>query len=237
MAITVQAFINSALRLIQVLDPGESPSTTESNNALETLNQVIGGWSFAGITIYKIAKDTLACSGVPSYTIGTGGSIPTARPLKIRAAAVLSGNAASQLEPYTAEQWASIKDKSVSSKFAKVFFYDGGYPQATIYLWPAPKSGSTLELYSIKPLTQFLSLVETIDLPPGYEHTLRCSLAQALAPEYGSVVSPEVQAMAAEAKQSLAKLNAEVLGMSIPVGVPSAPAAAQAAAAQVPRPG
>jgi hypothetical protein len=214
---TVQDFISSALRLIQVLDSGEQPSSTESDDALATLNQLLASWSSATVPVYQISRDTIALTGAPQYTLAS-------RPLRIRGAACVAGGISKDVTPVTAEEWATLRDKTRSSQFAQSYFYDGGWPDGIIRLWPIPLTGGTLELYTIKPLTAFASLSATVSLPPGYEQALRFALAEALAPEYGSVLSPELAKGAAEAKSAIASLNAAVIGPSLP------PAAAQTAA-------
>jgi hypothetical protein len=227
---TVQEFINSVLRLIQVLDSGEAPSTSESNDAFTALNEMIANWSAAGVPVYRVSRDQFSLTGLNTYTIGTGGAIATERPLKIRAAnisAVAGGSL--PIDIIKVERWAAIRDKTRAGKFAQVLYYDGAYPLGNIWLWPTPATGGTLELYSVKQLTQFPSLSTTIDLPPGYEQALRFALASVLAPEYGSVLSPEVATNAAEAKQAIAILNADVLGPAVPPAPAVTPAPAPAA--------
>jgi hypothetical protein len=225
---TVQEFINSTLILIQVIDAGDTPSVTESNQAFVVLNQLLGNWSAAGVPVYRISRDQTSLSGVNSYTIGPGGTIPTERPLKIRTASITAiGGTSMPIEVIPVERWTAVRDKSRAGKFAQVLYHDGAYPIGTIYLWPTPAVGGTLEIYSIKTLTAFAALTATIDLPPGYEHALRFALAEALAPEYGSVLSPEVKAGALEAKQAIATLNAGVVGTF--ASAPTVPAAAPAA--------
>lgn len=207
---TVQEFVNSTLRLIRVLDSGETPTATESNDALVALNQLISSWSAAGVPIYFISRDQIPLTGAQTYTL-------TQRPLRIRAADIAVAGIALNLKLITAEEWAAIIDKTQAGKFAQSLFYDGAFPNPTIYLWPTPAPGGVLEIWSIKPLTGFASLADTIDLPPGYEQGLRYNLGMVLAPEYGSALPPEVAAVAAESKAAIAALNAAAIGPSLPV--------------------
>lgn len=228
MPVTVQQFVNSALRLIGVIDSGETPSTAESDDAFAALNQLLANWSAAGVPVYQVSRDVLPLTGAASYTIGAGGTIPTARPVKIKSAQVASGGVTFPVQVVTSEIWTRVKDQTRTGKFADELYYDGGYPLGTIALWPNPPTGSSLELYSLKPLTAFGSLTETVNLPPGYEHALRFALAQALAPEYGAVLSPELQTGAAEAKTAIATLNTQVLGPPLPASGPAPVAASPA---------
>jgi hypothetical protein len=198
---TVQETINASLRLIGVLDSGETPSTSESNDAFSALNQIVGAWSGAGVPIWQTTKDTIPLTGAASYTLA-------ARPIKLKSAHVTADGISQPAEIVTSERWSQFKDRSLISRWAQELYWDGGYPTGEVRLWPNPASGS-LEVYSLKPLTAFASLSSTIDLPPGYEHALKFALAQVLAPEYGSALSPE---HANEAKAAIAAINAMVLG-------------------------
>jgi hypothetical protein len=206
---TVQEFINSALRLIGVLDSGEQPSSTESDDAFAALNQLLSSWSTAGAPVYQVSRDAIPLTGAAQYTLAS-------RPLKIRGAACVAGGISRDLAPLTAEQWVALRDKSRTGQFAQNYFYDGGWPDGIIRLWPIPLTGGTLELYSLKPLASFASLSATVSFPPGYEQALRFALAQTLAPEYGSVLSPEVMQGAVAAQAGIASLNAAVIGPAFP---------------------
>lgn len=202
---TPQDLISSALRLIGVIDSGETPSTSESNDGLITLNQLVSNWSASGIPIPELTQQAVPLTGTGQYTL-------TPRPLLIRSAACIAGGISRELEPYTAEQWATLRDRSRSSLFAQVYFWDAGWPSGLVRLWPIPLAGGSLELWTLQPLDSFASLSTTISLPPGYEQALRFALASALAPEYGRPLPPEVGAGANEAKAAIANLNALVLG-------------------------
>jgi hypothetical protein len=89
-------------------------------------------------------------------------------------------------------------------------------------LWPAPPAGSTLDVFSLKPLTAFNSLSDTINLPPGYEQALRFNLAGVLAPEYGSALPPEYVAAATEAKAAVAAMTMGGRGPAAAAPVPAA---------------
>jgi len=218
--VTVQDFATNTLVLIGSHDPGETPSSSDSTYVMNALNRLLASWSAMQFFVHKMTKDTFSLTGAASYTIGPAATINTARPLKIRAAAVVVGNVSQTLEIKTAEQWAALQDKTRAGKFAKCLYHDGGYPTGTIFLTPTPAAGGSLELYSVKALSGYSTLGDTFDLPPGYEQALQFAVGAAIAPSFGRTLTPELAAGAQEAKQAIAKLNAEVLGMSIPAEAP-----------------
>ena len=216
---TVQQFVDSCLRLIQVLDAGESASATESNHALEVVNQMLASWSAAGLPVYQLSTETVPLTGAASYTLAT-------RPAQIKSIQCINSGVTQDVSPMHAEQWATLRDTTLTGKFCTAYLYDGGYPSATIKLWPIPATGGSLLVYTLLPLASFTGLGAAINLPPGYEMALRFNLALALAPEYGSVVTPELAGQAQSSFQAIASLNAAQLGP--PRNAPAAPAPAAA---------
>jgi len=226
---TVQELINAALRTIGVLASGESPSSEESADGLAALNQLVASWTAQALPIYQITRESFPLTGALSYTIGTGQTFNTVRPIKIKAASVISmNNIAKAVRVVSAEEWATVLDKAATGTFAEVLFYDGGFPSGTIRMAPVPLFGSSLELYSYKPLSQFASLGDSISLPDGYLRALRFNLAVDLAPEFGRVIDPTLAAIANDAKTSIFGLNAAVLGPPAPGAVPPAQAPPEA---------
>jgi len=217
---TVQTFVEDTFVLIGANDPAETISTSEADNALRQLNRLLGSYSAMGLMVPQNTRDTYVLTGAASYTIGSGATINVARPLKIKAAAVVVGNVSVDLDICTPEAWTKIADKSRAGKFAKCLLYDAGYPTGTIRLTPTPASGGSLELYSLKPLTAFAALGDTFDLPPGYEKALQFALALDLCSSLGRPVPETVAAGAQEAKQAIARLNADVLGTPMPAEAP-----------------
>jgi hypothetical protein len=205
---SVQEFINSTLRLIRVLDAGETPTATESDNALTALNQLIGSWSAAGVPVYQESREGIDLTGASLYPLPT-------RPVRILSAMVINGGVSFPVAIVNSQQWTQPKDRTATSKFAKELYYDGGYPVGSIFLWPSPGFGSTLNVYVLRPLSQFASLADTISLPPGYEQALRFGLAGVLAPEYGSALPPEVAGGAAQATTAIASMNAAAIGQGV----------------------
>lgn len=207
---TVQQFVESTLRLIGVLDAGETPSTNESNHAFDVLNQLLDSWSAAGVPIPSLTLTPISMTGAASYTV-------TPRPMQIRGVQSVSSGVAQDVTPASAAEWASFRDQTLTGKFATRYYYDADLTTPTIRLWPIPVTGGTLNLFTLQPLTRFTNLSATVSLPPGYEHALRFAFALALAPEYGSVLSPEVAQNAAEAKAAIGSLNTIMLGQPKPV--------------------
>lgn len=208
---TVRDIIEGSLRLIEELGAGQTATAEDCADALVALTGMIDSWSIQGGSIFTESVETFNLTGGDSeYTIGTGGDFNTTRPVRLRAATYqLSGDTYTYgLEILSMEEYAYQVDKDVTGTPHRVYF-DGGYPLAKLRFHPVPASGSSVTLYSEKPLTTYTSINDTLVLPPGYERALRFNLAVEIAPEFGKQASPTVIAMAVESKQAIESKNME----------------------------
>jgi len=220
MAFTVQNIADEALQLIGILVPGRGANPAEYQAVLDALNQIVDAFSADGLTIYQMVREVFVLTGMPSYTIGASATFNTTRPEKIRAAAVISTNGSMPCQVVSAEKFSSIIDRSATGAFADFVCCDYDFPISTIYLWPAPASGS-LELWSYKPLTGFVALTDTVNFPPGYLECLKFNLAVVIAPMFpGARLAQTIPAKAQMAKASLGALNAVTIGNPAPPMTP-----------------
>jgi len=202
---TAQDLIESALRKINILGVGQSLSADEAQDALETLNQMISSWSVEGYLIYNETQESFTLSGaVASYTIGSGQTFNTSRPLEIIAAFVRQAGSSNDynLTLFDERQYALIPDKTAED-MPEILYYNANYPNGTIYLYPVPYDGSALHIYSRKELSSFSTLQTTVNLPAGWEQAIVFNLAVLLAPEYEREASPTVKMTAANSKKSI----------------------------------
>lgn len=210
---TVRDLIKGSLRLIGAISTGETPSADEQADALVALNDMLDSWSTENLIIQsKVREEFTLVSGTQSYTIGSGGTFNTSRPLKIEAATIedqsSSPNSEYNLEIINLEQWASIPIKDVAGvSIPTRLYFEDTYPLATIYLWPKPSAANKLVLYSWKPLTSFASVDTVLSVAPGYAKAFRYNLALDLAPEYGKEPSQFVLDGANKSKSNIKRMN------------------------------
>ena len=154
-------------------------------------------------------------TGVEKYTLSQ-------RPLKIESANVSLASGASQpVRIVTTEEYSAFSDRSLTGNFAQIAYYDAAFPIATISLIPMPKVGGSLNLTVYLPLAQ-VALTDLVALPPGYERAVVWALSLECAPQFGAAITPELQAMAADAKSAIFGLNQAVLGPPSPIAQPMA---------------
>lgn len=217
---TALGIITSAMRKIGVLVKGEDPSADEADDGLEMLNDLLSSISNDSMVVYARTEDALTLSaGTATYTIGTGGTFNTSRPVKIISAYVRSGSIDYNLELINDEQYASITLKTTGS-IPQFLNYTNGYPLGTLKFYPVPSAGYTLYLLSEKELSS-VTLNQTISLPPGWKRMLIYNLAMDMAAEYGQPVTPEIKLIADESKAEIRKAIMTARSMAWETGIGS----------------
>lgn len=206
MSTTAQDVITSALKKLGVLFKNETPSDDESSDALTSLNNMIASWSNESLIIYADVKETFSLtSGVNSYTIGTGQTFNTDRPIAIKTATINLNNVDYQVDILPWDDYlAQISFKITGSTIPEIIAYDNAFPTGTIYVYPQPATSSaTLTLLSEKQLTAFASLTTDVSLPPGFLRALTYNLAIEIASEFGAQPDPTVVAIASSSKGNI----------------------------------
>lgn len=209
---TAADLIARALRVINVLASGETPTANEQSDALATLNSMLDAWRTESLMVYALRTEQLAMTGAASYTVGTGGDLNTTRPVKIESAYWRNGDVDYPLRLADAKAWAGVADKSTAGT-PDWLYYEPAYPLGVVHLTPAPSSG-TLHLVTWTPFAA-LGANDPVALPPGYEEAIVYQLAARLAIEYGRGVPPDVAALARAAKTDIKRANFRVPKMDI----------------------
>lgn len=219
---TVSDLIKGSLRLLGVIAQGETPSSQESADGLSALNDMMDSWSNDGFLLFNRVIETLTIGTASSYSIGSSGDFNTARPIQIlRANFKQSGlDTEFALRIYNEQEWMAITDKTITSNILDGIYYKASNPLGIVYPYPLLSSAGSLILESLKPLSSFSAISDTLQLPPGYNRALRYNLAVELAPEYGVSVSAEVGSIANESKVELMRTNTSPVYMNSDLPIP-----------------
>ena len=210
---TANALISRALRLIGVLGQGRRTLTAnEADDGLMALNSLMDSFSIDNLMIYQTLEENFPLVvGTASYSIGSGGTFNTTRPVKITNAFIRdASNNDYPVEIVDNFAYDSVPLKTVTSR-SRYLYYDAIYPLAYIRLLYVPAYAETLYINSWKQLQQFTDGTTALSLPPGYERLITYNLAVELHGEYrGDPLMPEVVAIAKESKAAVKKLNAQL---------------------------
>ncbi|MDE2098395.1 MAG: hypothetical protein KGL39_14170 [Patescibacteria group bacterium] len=214
---TAQDIINAALRKIGAIATGESPTSTESSDALETLNDLVDSWNTQRLAIYTTNRQVFNfTAGKATYTYGTGGDFNAARPVRIDRVSVITNSNPSQplelpIAYLTVGEWQQTPVKNVPSSLPFRVYDDGSFPLRNLTFWPNPTDGTVQAcLYPWAQLTEFADLVTDYQFPQGYARALKYALALELAPEFGvTQINPVIVQGAAESLAKIKALNSD----------------------------
>jgi len=201
--------ITSAMKKIGALGPGEAPEAHEIADGLSALNRMLNLWSAKRLMVYVTTQDSHALTeGTASYTIGSGATIATTRPMKILSGFVRDSNGVdTPLNIRSIEDYNGFAQKTLTGP-PEVLAYRPGYTTGTIYLYPAPGSGYTLYIESHKPLGELATATTEFTFPGEYEEAVIYNLAVRLAADYGRPLTGEIAAIAADSYKTVRDMNA-----------------------------
>jgi hypothetical protein len=199
---TALEIMTAALRLIGVPQTGEALTASESADGLQAMQMMLDSWSNQGLAVYAITSESLTLTGAASYTIGSGGTLDTVRPVEIVGATVTSGGLDYPMKIVSRNKYQELAQKSLSG-IPQWLWYNPTYALGYLYIFPVGSASDTLNLDSIKPLTEPTVNSSTISFPPGYEEALKYNLAVRMAPEFGRTPDQAVVAIAQNAMAHL----------------------------------
>ncbi len=208
---TYQNLVDGALRLVNRLGSGDSPTSTESADYLIVLNEFIDAMTARLGPIYEETTDSVTWTGgQASRTIGTSGNFNVARPQKILAAYFRdSGGSDNAMDVISHQAYQGVSSKTLSVQFPQYLAYNPTFTSSlgTLFIWPIPPSDATIRIVSKKPLAAVSALSNTVTLPPGYQEMFRYNLSLRFAPENGRESFPFVYKNAEDTLWAIERAN------------------------------
>ena len=210
-----------AMRLIGAIGVGETMTTDESADMLESLQAMMDSWNTERLFVYYIKEDTLTLTGGDAeYTMGPSGDINTTRPVRIDNSCFVRFNSIDfPLQLIEVQAWNSIPAKDTASNIPMYLYVVMEYPLIKLKVYTEPTSASAvLHISSWKPLQAFAALTDDLALPPGYLDAITYSLAERIAPEYGKELPVTVARTAARCRANIKRVNAPMRNLRLEVG-------------------
>jgi len=205
----ISNIIKGSLRKIGVVASGEEPTNDQYNDALDVINRMLYFWSSGSDGIHAIKTESFnLVSGQAEYTYGSGGDFDSARPIHILDCWIRDNGVDFRVLETTYQNYADIGDKDIET-YPKVYLHNSEYPKAKLTFYPVPADSYPIFFNARKPLSQYSSSTDAIDLPPEYEEAIEFNLAIRLAPEYQTPVSQVVAMKAEESFNQLRKLHSQ----------------------------
>jgi hypothetical protein len=193
MIATARQLVEDALRLIGAIAAAEDAEEGELIDGMRTLNQMLEAWTLRRRNLYvNLTQNVPIPAGTATLSIGPSGGFVGVRPVQIDPASCFYDPAAQLNVPIALvneAQFLSIPTPNTTSTYAQVVWYSPAMPNGIMSFWPVPTVPTTMRVVSVAQLTQFATLDQEIDFPPGYYRALRYNLAVDLATEYGTALS------------------------------------------------
>lgn len=211
---TVRDLLEEALIEVGVLAESETISGSAASRGLTKLNGIVEQWSTDGCLIFSEVREELTfVAGQAAYTVGPAGNLNTVRPQVITQVGLIdvvsnpTNSLEIPLEIINVQKYSEISIKSTQSTLPYYVYVNDTFPSVTLTFFPVPSNTNKAAIYSLKPLTNFTSVNETVSLPVGYRKALVYNLACEWAESYGKTASPMVQKIAADSKAGIARMN------------------------------
>lgn len=206
---TTKDIIKQALRNIGVTASGEEPGSDELQDAYLIFQQMVDDWSLSKGLVVETHEsfETNTVGAASSYTIGSGGDLNTAWPIRILdCRARDAGNTETTITVVGLDQWSSVPVKNVV-QIPSYVYYKPAYPLGTLYFDKIWLDNYTMKLVTWKEITALPSLNSALAYAPGYERALRLNLELELCPAFERPVSAVTATLAASAKRKIKRMN------------------------------
>jgi hypothetical protein len=205
---TLIELIKQSLGAIGVCSPGDVLSADRCQTAIDALNILADSANVE--VIYSSTRESKVLTiGTSTYTWGTGGTINTARPIKLLNAFIRDGNDDYPIEQISQYEYDAITDKTETGR-PFCLYVNPTYPLTTLYFYYVPDAAYTLFLDSEKDLINFdiATLTSTIALPGEYLSYFKWNLAEVSCPAYLKDVPPLVTKEADRSRRIVRRLIA-----------------------------
>lgn len=179
-----------ALLKLNAIGSGTTPTTVQTNDATDCLDDLVQTWQADGLRLWTEEDITVPLTAtVDSYTIGPTGTIITPRPERVIYAQrrQISNNIDTPMEIMS--RWGYNTQSSKQSPGVPVQVYpDMQIPNITLKVWPVPGTTDAADYELIltvqNPLAQITYSTSAIQFPNAWFQALKWGLASELIPEY-----------------------------------------------------
>lgn len=208
--------ITDALKEIQAIQAGETPSAEDMADGLRKLQRLIDSWQARRLLVWSVSFNdsfTLIPNHAP-HTIGPQGADfnVAVRPVKVEYCNVILNTSTPNVRvPLTIRDdqwWAYNRVQGVSTSYPTDLFYSPDWPNGTLNLWPVPTAAWPIELVIWAQVTQVTKPTDSISMPPGYWDAMVYSLAVSLLPAYEKPPNPALGLLAQKAVAQIESNNA-----------------------------
>jgi hypothetical protein len=229
-AMTVRDLITLALMRINIVQPGQPPTSDQLSDSFLLLNLMLDWWATQRLTMPYTAVfpwPLVSTKGTPTnpYTVGPSGDVNLAwRPIYIDHLNYRDNGVTPPYErpltPLTSDAYSAIPLKTLTSPLPGAYWYQPTYTSnlGALYFWMIPTQANLSGvLYAPSPLAQFPTVDTQVVLPQGYAFALVDNLAVTLASTFRENVPPDpgLVRSAALLKEDLQRTNVTITDLSV----------------------
>lgn len=205
--LTRNQFIEAALRKLNVLAAGATPTTEDYTNGTLALNALLGEFRALGMPLWARTEYTFSLTASTStYNIGSGYTINTPYPIRILQAWRNDTGNNTRIPVEIVPNFNFNLAPSSSGGSPIQLTYQPKVNFGTIQVWPTPDAtvaaASTITIVYQRPTEYVSASTNTMDFPEEWYGAIIYSLAVRLAPEWG-IPLPDRQMLKKEADEYL----------------------------------
>lgn len=210
---TVERVIKRALRLVQVLEPGEEPEEFQYEDGIEALNDMLISWVAEGLLDTEERYGELkSIAGQIEYELG-GKDFPV-RPTTLKRVRVAIGPVDYPIEMYGSREYLDLPYKFGGYTGRPIGAqYEQRNNIGILRLWPCPEISYPIRFLYDQGAALVGNIGDSIPVPEHWTEAVKYALAVRLAQDYGQQVFPAVAVRAAdlEDKMRAASISQDML--------------------------
>jgi hypothetical protein len=188
MTVSIEAIVRDSLLGLAVVSPLEPIKAPDAVYVLGQLNLIIDDWLATRAASFAAVFTPFVTTGANPQTIGpTGQWVLPSRPVSIDGASLSVGSFWNPITVHDDPAWWEAQSGSTVGTLTELF-YSPDEPNGSIYFVGAATAGQTVRLQTrggFAPVT----LVSTMELPPGYQSALTLTLMENSADAFHAVLT------------------------------------------------
>lgn len=206
-SVTRDDIIRAALRKLDVIGEGQTPSTEDYTNCAFALNIMIKAWEKDGFYLWKVVDiPVTTVSANEAYQIGdtaTGtGAKVTNRPIRLMDSCYIrdADGVDTPLTLISRQEYNMLSNKTTSGVPNQIY-YDPQLTNGVLYVYPSPEDAThTIYVTAQIPVYDFASSSEALDFPQEGYQAVVYGLADEVMDEYSTPNPTTVQRITAKAE-------------------------------------
>ncbi len=210
---TVRSVITQALKEIGVCGQGETPSASDSADALLYLQNQLDAWQAEALTLAVNTQLTFTTTGsAQTFTIGPSGDINAQRPVSIETMTYVNPGSSPEVEtlmaPMNDDQYDALSIKALPSSLPTQYYYNTSFTSllGTLFIWPLPTQAVKLYIYVKQGAGVPVLLTDTLQGPAGYAEAFMYQLALRLVTPFSKALN-DLPLLPQFARESLGRIK------------------------------